>query len=303
MVQRSSRAARRRATAIVLWALGAMIVLGACSAAAPAGTPGGGPVAGEVPGQVPVPAATPAAQPAGGDIPDGTYVVRTGRLRLEVTDLAVAVDGGRRSIAALGGYVGGSEERHAAEGGWASVTYRIPVARWEDALAGLRELGRVIDLNTESADVTNEVVDLEARLANLRTTEAAFQAIMQRAETIPDVIKVQEELTAVRGQIERLTAQRDSLANRAALATLTVMFETPTIAAAPDVEGWSAAHEIDAAVASLVAVMQRLSSVAIWLGIVVLPVLLPFAVVGYVGHRLIRARQIRATMQPGDPRR
>jgi hypothetical protein len=303
MVQRRS-SARGRATATILWALGAAWLLGACSpAAGPAYTPGSQPVAGEVPAEAPVPGSTPAAQPSGDQIPDGTYVVRTGRLRLEVTDLAVAVDGGRRSITMLGGYVGGSEESHVASGGWASVTYRIPVARWEDALTGLRELGRVIDLNTESADVTSEVVDLEARLANLRSTEAAFQAIMQRAETIPDVIKVQEELTAVRGQIERLTAQRDNLANRAAMATLTIMFETPTIAVAQDVEGWSAGHEIEAAVASLMAVLQRLSSIGIWLGIVVLPVLLPFAAVGYVAHRLIRARQIRATMEPSDPRR
>ena len=224
-------------------------------------------------------------------------------MRLEVTDLAAAVEAGRRSVAAVGGYVGGSEERHAAPGGWASASYRIPVARWEDALAGLRQLGRVIDLNTESADVTDEVVDLDARLANLRTSEAAFQAIMQRAQTIPDIIKVQEELTTVRGQIERLTAQRDSLANRAALATLTVIFETPTVAVAHDLEGWNPAHEIDAAIASLAAVLQRLASIGIWLGIVVLPILLPMALLGWVGHRLIRARQIRATMQPSDPRR
>ena len=64
------------------------------------------------------------------------------------------------------------------------------------------------------------MVDLDARIANLQATEAALQEIMVQATTITDVLKVQDELTAVRGDIESLTAQRDLLASRAALATL-----------------------------------------------------------------------------------
>lgn len=303
MVRTRSRSGTRAVGATVP-ALLLLALAAACSAASPA-TPAAdnGSTAGGPPAQAP---AGPTPAPASGQadaVPDGTHIVRTGRLTLEVTDLAAAIDAARHAIAGVGGHVGGSEERHAGSGARATVTYRIPVERWEDALAGLRGLGRVTELSTDSSDVTSEVVDLEARLTNLRTTEAAFQVIMDRAESIADVLRVQEELTTVRGQIERVTAQRDSLSARAALATLTVSYQTATVAAAPPVvEGWSAEREIDSAVTSLVAILQRLATFGIWLGIVVMPVLLPFAIVGLVAYRVARWRRIRATMQPSDPR-
>ena len=257
-------------------------------------------------GDRPVPAATSGADPAtppDGELPDGSLVVRTGTLHLEVADLLAAVDAGRRVVAGHGGYVGASEEQHSSSGGWASVSYRVPVERWEDALGALRGLGRVIEQQTEALDVTGQVVDLDARIANLRVTEAALQAIMDRAGTIADVLKVQQELTTVRGQIERLVGERDSLAQRAALATLTVIYEMPGVAVTQEVRGWDAGREIESAVGSLVRVMQVLASLGIWLGIVVMPVIGPPALVGFVIWRIVRRRQIRATMLSSDPQR
>jgi hypothetical protein len=290
------RIMRRRAVALALVAFLAVLI--GCSAA-----PAGAPIGGDDPGDLPAP--TPGS-PDGelpGELPDGTLVVRTGSLSLEVTDLSAAVDAGRRTVAGFGGYIGTSEERHSAGGGWASVTYRIPVERWEDALAALRGLGRVIGSDSQAQDVTGQVVDLDARIDNLRATEAALQAIMDRAGTIADVLKVQSELTTVRGQIERLVGERDSLANRAALASLTVNYEVPHVAGSQEIQGWDAGREIDAAVNHLVRALQALTSMAIWLGIVVLPILGPPVLVGLVIWRIVRRRQIRATMAASDPSR
>jgi hypothetical protein len=283
----------------------------ACSAAAPATPPSRG-VAG-----TPAPAAPPRPTPGqaqDGDaadvLRDGTHIIRTGTLALEVTDLMAAVDGGARIVSGVGGYIGKSEERHNPSGGWAAVTYRIPVERWSEALAGLRGLGRVLTENTEALDVTSEVVDLDARVANLRATEGALQAIMDRAATIDDVMKVQRELTGVRSEIERLVAQRENLAQRAAFATLTVRFEVPVVAQPtpqptpePVAPAWDISEEVASAVDALVLILQRLSSLGIWLSIVVLPVVLPFALVGYVIYRIARSRQVRATMHYEESRR
>ena len=83
---------------------------------------------------------------------------------------------------------------------------------WNEALTGLRGArhARSSTRTTNAEDVTAQVIDLDARIANARASEAALQAIMARATTIPDVLKVQGELTSVRGDIESMTAQRDS---------------------------------------------------------------------------------------------
>ena len=235
---------------------------------------------------------------------DGAFIVRTGNLRLELTDLAPALNQAQALISGLGGYISSSTERNDDRATYAEITYRVPVERWDEALAGLRGLGpKVISENTQAADVTAEVVDLDARLANLRATETALQSIMDRAGTIDDVLKVQRELTNVRSSIESLTAQRESLAERATYATITVSYEVRNTALSAASEGWDLGREVDLAVASLVTILQRLASVAVWVLIVLLPVVGPFALIAFVWWRVNRNRQNRVTMGGNEPLR
>lgn len=217
-----------------------------------------------------------------------------------MADLRASVDQANGLIGGLGGYVAASDERNDGDSATASVTYRIPADQWDEALSALRGFGaRVVAENTKSEDVTAQVIDLEARIANLQSTEAALQAIMARATMITDVLKVQAELTDVRSDIESMSAQRDQLADRAALGTLTVRFNVPVVEASAASRGWDLGREIDSAVAALVRVGQGLASLGIWLGIVVLPIVLPLALLAHVALR-VRRRQL-ARQQAGGP--
>jgi hypothetical protein len=103
------------------------------------------------------------------------------------------------------------------------------------------------------------------------------------------VLKVQSELTKVRGDIERLTGQRDLLASRAALATLDVSFNTPPVTEAKlATEGWDLGREVDSAVAALVRVGQGAMSLLVWLLIVILPLFVPIILVIYAAVWLRR---------------
>jgi hypothetical protein len=216
-------------------------------------------------------------------------IVYTGTLEIEVADLRPAMDQAEHAVAALGGHVAASRLQDSTSSKRATVTYRIPAERWSEALVALRALGtRLVTETTGSENVTAQVVDIEARLTNLRTTEAALQAIMDRATTITDVLKVQEELTTVRGEIERLTAERDLLAQRAALATLDVSFVVPVAETSRASEGWDLGHEVDNAIAALVRIAQVAVSFVIWLVVVGLPILVPILVVLFIAIRLRR---------------
>ena len=244
-------------------------------------------------------------RPGGGDgsalaALDTAYIVRTGTLSVEVTDLQATLNQAQALITGLGGYISGSEEAHDTAYSYASITYRMPVERWFDALNGLRGLGsRVIAENTEAADVTAQVVDLDARLANLRAAETQYVGILARAATIDDVLKVQKVINETRGEIEQLQAQRDNLANRAALATLTVSWQVPTAASSAAREGWDFGREVDRAFTALVLMTQGLATLAIWLAIAIVPIVVPLALVVFIGYRLFRMRQRRVTMRAG----
>jgi hypothetical protein len=122
--------------------------------------------------------------------------------------------------------------------------------------------------------VTGQVVDLEARIANLRASETALQAIAAKATRVSDVLEVQAQLTETRGQIESLTAQLKDLNDRSAYATLTVQFDVPIVAVEVAAKGWDPSAVVDEAAAAMVSVLQGLATGTIWFVIVWLPILL-----------------------------
>ena len=228
-------------------------------------------------------------------------IVRTGQLNLEVAVLDDALAAAERAVVAAGGYVAASQRQGDGENAGAMVTFRIPVERWEATLAALRKVGaKVLSEQTGSEEVTSQVVDLGARLTNLRATESALQAIMAKATKIPDILEVQAQLTGIRGEIEQLTAQKQSLEERAALATLTVGFSLPpTVAVTQVQEGWDPASEVDRAAATLVGLGQGVANAAIWFSIVLLPLALVLGIVG--GVAWLAARRIRRRPAPPTP--
>jgi hypothetical protein len=225
------------------------------------------------------PAEEPPADEGGGEIADAAarppelLIIRTGELEIEVTNLAAAVSAARTRVVALGGYVSASDEIASGENARATSVYRIPADRWDEALEGIRGVAAEIHgQQVETEAVTSQVVDLGARISNLRASEAALQKIMAQATKISDVLDVQAELTKVRGEIEQLVAQKAQLEERAAFGTLTVVFLLPTTPATVEAQrGWDPAVDADRATGTLIGVGQGAASLAIWLGIVGLP--------------------------------
>ena len=171
---------------------------------------------------------------------------------------------------ALGGYVGASTTSNDGDRPSAEITYRIPADRWEQALDQLRGLNglttKVVAEHTEAVEVTGQVVDLDARIANLRASETALQGIAAKAVKISDVLEVQAQLTATRGEIESLTAQLKDLNDRAGYATLTVQYNVPIVAVEVAAKGWDPTAVVDEAAAAMLDVLQTLASAGIWFG-------------------------------------
>jgi hypothetical protein len=223
--------------------------------------------------------------------PPALLIVRKGTLTLEANAIAPAVSSAASVVAAAGGFVSGSKETGASADASAVVDYRIPAPAWEATLARLRGLATVRDQDVVAEEVTGQVIDLGARIANLRATEAALQAIMAKATRIPDVLDVQKQLTATRGQIEQLTAQKSGLEDRAAFGSLTVTFRLPPVPApaATRPPGWDPARDVDAAAGKLVRIGQKATTAGIWFAIVGLPLLIALAIalgLGWLGWRL-----------------
>jgi hypothetical protein len=154
-------------------------------------------------------------------------VVKTARLSLEVprngferaADRATAIAGEQ------GGYVESSSSQgsNVASG---RLTLRIPVDRFETALADVSQLGHVRLRSVSGRDVTSKFVDLDARIRNAKAQEEVLLGILHEAKTVTATLQVQRTLSDVQLQIEELVGQERSLRNRADLGTIVLdLFE------------------------------------------------------------------------------
>ena len=223
-----------------------------------------------------------------GAFKDDAKIVRTGTLEIQVKDLEASLRAGRDAIRTAGGYIGASRQSNDGDRSVASVTYRIPSDRWEESLDILRKLGTVLGEETDAVEVTGQLVDLKARIANLRASELALQGIAAKATRIADVLEVEARLTEVRGQIEQLDGQRAHLEDQAGLGTLTVTYGLQVNAVTEAAKGWNAGDEVGRATASLVDVLQAVTSAGIWFAIVWVPILLMLGILTFAAVVVLR---------------
>ena len=126
-----------------------------------------------------MPAAT--AAPAAGDtaaplISVQSMIIKTGQLDMQVSNPEASADQANGIVGAAGGYVSASARSGDADTLVISVTYQIPVAKWDATLASIHHADgggtlKILDEQIQTQDVTATAVDMDARLTNLRATE------------------------------------------------------------------------------------------------------------------------------------
>ena len=243
-----------------------------------------------------------AAPGAGGDeerVPVAALVerriVKDGELEIQVADVAQAVTFVRSLAVDLGGYVGDSQASEA--GGGATLTLRIPADRFDDALEQLRSMdGEVVNETTSEEDVTTAIVDLEARIENLRSSEATYRELLDRATSIDDVLAVQRRLDDVRGEIEQLDAQRVALEGQADLSTLTVRLVPQPVDIATG--GWDPGRTVEYSFAALLALGQALVTLLIVVALVLVPILVVIGIGALVVFRVAAVVRRRFPARP-----
>ena len=158
-------------------------------------------------------------------------MIRTGTVRLEVENYETARRNLTRAAERRGGYVSDSTERNERYGNETRTTgrvvLRVPKGNFSGLVDAAKAEGEVLEATTGTTDVTDRVVDLRARLKNLRAERDRLRTLYQRANDTETVLKVGERLSNVQGEIERTEAKLRSLEARVAYSTLTVELREP----------------------------------------------------------------------------
>lgn len=157
-------------------------------------------------------------------------IIRQAELELEVDSESAAETAVERAAERRGGYVV-SATRETEQGAEVvarvAITVRVPQAELTDTIAEVKRLGRGVGSERiTSNDVTDEYVDLTARMTSQKQLEQQYLEILKRATTVTDAMAVQKELAEVRTEIERMQGRQQLLQNESALSTLTVHLST-----------------------------------------------------------------------------
>ncbi|MCQ6551925.1 DUF4349 domain-containing protein [Streptomyces sp. C10-9-1] len=225
------------------------------------------------------------------------HLVRTAVLEVEVADAAKALAGARAAAEGAGGRVESeSTERLDDSRVTSRIVLRVPQERYEAVLDRLSGAGRLLSRQVEVEDVTDQVVDVDSRVATQRASVQRVRELMDRATRLSDVVSLEGELSRRQAELESLLARQKALGDRTSMATVTLEL---TEAEPSGGQGDGGPGFLDA----LGGGWRALVAAAHWAAVAVGAVL-PFAVVAGVllaaWRLLVRLRRPRAEDGPAQ---
>jgi len=190
-------------------------------------------------------------------------IVRTGSITMQVGDISKSQADITDIAGQAKGYVVSSNQRADDEEPTGYISIRIPAGSFNDVMQKLRALAlKVTYEKTNSQDVTEQYMDLQAQLKNYQATEAQYLELLKKADTVKDILEVQRELSNVRGNIERVKGRMQYLERTSDMS----LIEITLAKSRPLGEStWDVAGIFKSAVDGLIVLGQIILGILIWL--------------------------------------
>jgi hypothetical protein len=161
-----------------------------------------------------------------------------------------------------------------------SMQIRVPADKFQESLDEIRKTAdRVLVETVSGKDVTEEFVDIEARLKTKKALEERFLEIMKTAKTVQDALNVERQLASVRTEIERIEGRKRFLESQTSLSTINIELQTPVAISASSTGFFYEVKEaisdgFEAALTFILFLIRVLIAILPFLILIVLPVLL-----------------------------
>ncbi|MEJ2555945.1 MAG: DUF4349 domain-containing protein [Anaerolineae bacterium] len=229
-------------------------------------------------------------------------VIRNGSISMVVKDTRAAQQSIQHMVAEMAGegaFVVSSEEQGGIEGSspYISMAIRVPATRFDEVMDRLAKLAVEVRSRTQSGqDVTEEYVDLQARLESLEAARQRLLKIMEDARTTDELLKAEGQLTQREAEIESIKGRVQYLTQSARLSSIQIELQ-PYILSQPVVGArWRPVETVRSAFDTLVDSLRNFGDFLIFFGIAILPWLLLIGLVIYGAVRFVLWR-VRASRE------
>ncbi|MDA1127897.1 MAG: DUF4349 domain-containing protein [Chloroflexi bacterium] len=186
-------------------------------------------------------------------------IVSQGSMSVQVLDVASAAARVQAIAEGVGGFIEQLSSNGVAEFRQSTLTVRVPQTEFFSVFEQIKALGEVQNENAGSEDVTERFIDLEARLKSVQREELSLLSLLDRADQISEILIIEQELTRVRSELERLQGQLNFLERRVDLSSITVFLTPPQKdnGQAPSGAFTIESSNVDSSVATIKAVVSQ----------------------------------------------
>jgi hypothetical protein len=225
--------------------------------------------------------ALPQLQSSAGIAGTSTKIIRTGAVTLEVRDVTGTVESIHALALAQGGYLSSSTVETTGSRHTGTVVIRVPQARFDTTLAGVKSAGTVLYITTQGEDVTEEYIDLGARKKSYEVQLAQYYVLMEKATKISDIIAIQQQIDRIQTDLDRLEGRMRYLDSKIDLSTISITLREPEPVHAGT--GHSFVTAVNRGIEGLLGIIDTLIIAAI--------TFLPFIIPSGIGFFLYRRRK------------
>lgn len=233
----------------------------------------------------------PITQPTAGETAADVdqKIIKTGDVEIQINDVYESIDEIAQIASVFEGFVQSSNAGERPDGSkYGYITIRVPAESYEAAVTEIKNVGvKVLSESTNAQDVTEQYTDLEARLSVAQDEEAAYLALLGRANTVSEILDVQRQLSNVRSRIESLEGQIQYLENRTSLSTITVSLTEAASINLPT-KPFQPGETVKNALQSIVVVGQFIVDAIIWIVILGVGIGVPLGLIYWAGRALYR---------------
>jgi hypothetical protein len=210
-------------------------------------------------------------------------IIRSGHLSIIVEDTEETLMMIGRLAVARGGWIVSSNVFESGGAKRGDITIRIPAEAFDATLADIKDSAKEVPSEfTDSQDVTEEYVDLDARLTNLESTADRVRGFLDEARNVEEALAVNRELSRLESDIEVIKGRMQYLSQSAAFSTLSIDITPDELSQPLEIGGWRPEGIARSAIEALLNVLQSLATIFIYAVIFCLPLGIIFGIPGFL---------------------
>ncbi len=226
------------------------------------------------------------------DVKDQRMIIKSGSLSIEVEKFDDAEAKISNVVKGYNGFIANSKSTSNSSGNKSgTITVKVPADKFDALVFEVSKIGKVMNQNIQANDVTEEYVDLEARLKTQKELEQRLVKLLnEKASRLTEVIEVEEKLASVRQKIESLEGKMKLLKSQSDLSTLTVSVYEPSMISTSSGGGFF--YELGQAIKKGLSGFTNVLAVSITLLIAIIPIVVFVLIIVWIIRRILRKKKV-----------